>query len=115
MLTSSFQAVILPFTLESRYWSDLGFLACNSTLCVVSGSQVCSSKLPIIGFFNMHFQMSGLFQPEMQRSDFLALIRLLSIQNWSPGRKEKADASGVAGAASGQARPADYPPGKPGG
>lgn len=39
--------------------------------------------------------------------------RLLRIQDWSPGRKEKASANGDAGAASGQARPADFPPGKP--
>ena len=57
--------------------------------------------------------MSGLFQTEMGVLTFGLLMWLLRIQNWPPGRKEKISASGDAGAASGQARPADFLPGKP--
>lgn len=40
------------------------------------------------------------------------MMRVFRIQNWFPGRKEKISASEDAGAASEQARPAGFLPGK---
>ena len=69
-----------------------------------------SSKLPV-KLLKYASKCLGFFR-QMGSSDWI-LMRVLRIQNWSPGRKEKISASEDAGAASGQARPPGFLPGKP--